>query len=135
MVQRHLRRPQPLPRPFSFNLADPFSDQRVVKPVGAAMQRQADAQHGLIIRWQQQAVVSKVVETEAIPAERIEQAHQPPVTQQLPRQEVMALQTRVETRMPLPVDGAEGQPATTSAGQGTGQERHADRRQSLHTRT
>ena len=98
--------------PASLNLADPFSNHLVVPLVRPAMQRQPQHHGRLFERRQQQAVIAKIVESDLVRPDRLEQLPQPLVEQQLARQQVMALQGGPVTWLAGLIDGPERQPST-----------------------
>lgn len=71
-VVQSLFRALPVPqRPTRFDLPNPFDHQGIVIAVRPAMQRQADADGGIIIGWKQHSIAAKVVKAEPVPPKTI----------------------------------------------------------------
>jgi hypothetical protein len=74
-----------------------------------AMQRQAHAHHGAVAGRQQQAIGAKILETQPIAPQKIEQRPEAAMPQQLPGQQMVALHTRIIAGHARAVDRTEGQ--------------------------
>jgi hypothetical protein len=77
------------------DLADPLDHHRVVIAMRAAMERQADPQRRRIARRQQHAIAAEIIEARPFPANRFEQAAKTALRQQLPGQQMVALEPRI----------------------------------------
>lgn len=103
------RRAGPHPGPCPFDPAHSLDHECAVMPMRAAMQRQSQADRRLLVAGQQKTIFAKVIEAMALLAKRREHARKRGVAQQLPGQQVMALQAGVEIGPPPAVDRAKGQ--------------------------
>jgi len=90
--------------PASLYLPHPFNHDGVVLPVRPTVERQAHAHGGRIAGGEQQTIAAEIVEAEVLAANCIEKVAEAAAAQQLPRQYVVTLQSRIIVRQIPAVD-------------------------------
>ncbi len=105
-LARNCRLTGAVPRPFGLNRAQPLYDEIVVPPVRPAMQRQGHQDRGSFLTRQKQTIAPEVVEAHRFASDFCEQAPEAFLPEDSEWQQMVALQSGVIARLPLPIDRA-----------------------------
>jgi len=112
LIQRDFGCGQAPGRPASLDLAHPFEHHGVVMAMRTSVERQTDANCRNIIGRQKQPVHAKILEPQTLLPDRFKHGVETTLCQQLPRQQMMALHSRIIIGIATPVDLAKTDPGT-----------------------
>lgn len=101
---RPIGTPEAIRLPAALDLRDTFDDHCIIMSVRPAVQRQARAHDRSFARRQQQAVASEVLESDALPSERVDHNGKCSQLEQLVWKQVVPLKRRIVAGAVLAVD-------------------------------